>query len=117
MSSSQRVHEHIQEKEVIYRRSHLHQSPSGSLLVGNFTLINTEYGNFKGLCRVTCVRDEYLWTCGQDNIIRLYDFQGNLLLPFRTLSGNRPLDITVTLSGDLIYTDPDNRTVAIESRQ
>lgn len=110
MSALNRVHENIQE-EVIYRRSNLNESPSGRLDVGNFTFINTEYGNFKELCRVACVRDEYLWTCGQDNIIRLYDFQGNLVLPIRTLSGNWPWDITVTRSGDLIYTDPNKRTV------
>ncbi|XP_062578901.1 uncharacterized protein LOC134240847 [Saccostrea cucullata] len=62
---------------------------------------------------VTCLSDDEVWTCGQDKIMKLYNLQGKLLKSIQTKSGKWPGDITVTESGDLIYTDPDTKTVNI----
>nr|XP_034315035.1 tripartite motif-containing protein 3-like [Crassostrea gigas] len=77
------------------------------------TQINTEYGVSNQLIGVSCVRDEELWTLGQDNKMRLYNLKGKLVKSVQTKSGNYPQDIAVTRSGDLVYTDNDDRTVNI----
>ncbi|XP_052679212.1 uncharacterized protein LOC128160013 [Crassostrea angulata] len=74
------------------------------------TNINTEC---KGLCCVSCLSDEYVWTCGDDNIMRLYNLRGELVKSIQTKSGNTPRDIAVKRSGDLVYTDYDDRTVNV----
>nr|XP_034305684.1 uncharacterized protein LOC109619662 [Crassostrea gigas] len=75
--------------------------------------IKTKYENLNRFRNVSCLRDEYVWTCGLDNWMRLYNLQGELVKSVRTRSGNDPLDIAVTRSNDLVYTDYDDRTVNI----
>nr|XP_034312944.1 tripartite motif-containing protein 45-like [Crassostrea gigas] len=75
------------------------------------TQINTEYGDSNRLVNVSCLRDEELWTRGLDNKMRLYNLQGKLVKSVQTKSGNTPWDIAVTRSGDLVYTDYNDRTV------
>nr|XP_011425297.2 uncharacterized protein LOC105326820 [Crassostrea gigas] len=75
------------------------------------TEINTEYGEPNNLRLVSCLSDDELWTCGKDNIKRLYNLHGKLVKSIQTKSGNIPCDIAVTQSGELVYTDPDDRTV------
>ncbi|XP_065924255.1 E3 ubiquitin-protein ligase TRIM71-like [Magallana gigas] len=77
--------------------------------------INTEYdGFYHGLHSVSCVGDEELWTCSMfDNKMRLYNVQGEIVKSVQTKSGNGPLNIAVTRSGDLVYTDYGDRTVNI----
>nr|XP_034314995.1 tripartite motif-containing protein 3-like [Crassostrea gigas] len=77
------------------------------------TEINTEYGDSNRLLGVSCLRDEELWTLGQDNKMRLYNLKGKLVKSVQTKSGNRPCDIAVTRSGDLVYTDYYDGTVNI----
>ncbi|XP_052685223.1 tripartite motif-containing protein 3-like [Crassostrea angulata] len=77
------------------------------------TQINTKYGDSNRLVNVSCLRDEELWSRGQDNKMRLYNLQGELVKSVQTKSGNDPWDIAVTRSGDLVYTDYDDRTVNI----
>ncbi|XP_052691281.1 E3 ubiquitin-protein ligase TRIM71-like [Crassostrea angulata] len=77
------------------------------------TQINTEYGVSNRLYRVSCLMDEELWTCGQHSKMRLYNLDGKLVTSAKTKSGNRPRDIAVTRSGDLVYTDYRDRTVNI----
>ncbi|XP_052685222.1 uncharacterized protein LOC128165058 [Crassostrea angulata] len=77
------------------------------------TQINTEYGVSNRLGSVSCLSDEELWTCGRDNKMRLYNLKGKLVKSVQTKSGNDPGDIAVTRSGDLVYTDYDDRTVNI----
>nr|XP_022302201.1 uncharacterized protein LOC111110126 [Crassostrea virginica] len=70
------------------------------------TDIQTEYrGLLKSLRSVSCLSDSELWTCGVDNILRLYNLQGELLRSVRTKSWNVSQDIAVTRSGGLVYAD------------
>ncbi|XP_078331345.1 uncharacterized protein LOC144625130 [Crassostrea virginica] len=78
------------------------------------TDIQTEYK--EGLHSVSCLSDSELWTCGDnDNILRLYNLQGELLRSVQTKSENWPLDIAVTRSGDLVYTDYVDRSINLVS--
>ncbi|XP_078331527.1 uncharacterized protein LOC144625199 [Crassostrea virginica] len=65
------------------------------------TCIQTEC---RYLSSVSCLSDSELWTCGyNDNILRLYNLQGELLRSVKTKSRIIPYDIAVTRSGDLVY--------------
>ncbi|XP_052711918.1 uncharacterized protein LOC128186188 [Crassostrea angulata] len=77
--------------------------------------IQTQYGGYtSGLTSVTCDSDEEIWTRGYNyKMMSLYNLQGELVKSVQTKSGNYPLDIAVTRSGDLVYTDRDDRTVNI----
>lgn len=76
--------------------------------------INTEYGELKKeLNMVSCESDGNIWTCGNDNIMRLYTPGGDFLRPLQTKTGNKPEDIAITKSGDLVYIDMWDKTVNI----
>ena len=71
--------------------------------------VNTRYNYLQN---VSCLDDKKIWTRGTDNIIRLYNLQGELLKSIKTDSGNVPEDIAVTRQGAaLVYADYGNRTV------
>ncbi|XP_052681786.1 E3 ubiquitin-protein ligase TRIM71-like [Crassostrea angulata] len=74
------------------------------------TAIDTEYDCLYG---VTCLNDTEFWTHGNDNMMKLYNLQGERVKSIQTKSGNYPQDIAVTRSGDLVYTDYKDRTVNI----
>ncbi|XP_061177620.1 uncharacterized protein LOC133186381 [Saccostrea echinata] len=65
------------------------------------------------LLSISCLSDEEIWTRGKDNMMRLYNLQGELLKSIKTRSENTPRDIALTRCGDLVYTDLDERTVNI----
>ncbi|XP_065926848.1 uncharacterized protein [Magallana gigas] len=78
-------------------------------------IISTIQTQYKySLTSVTCHSDEEIWTCSYINeMMSLYNLQGELVKSVQTKSGNRPHDIAVTRSGDLVYTDYNDRTVNI----
>uniref|UniRef100_A0A8W8MJT8 B box-type domain-containing protein n=2 Tax=Magallana gigas TaxID=29159 RepID=A0A8W8MJT8_MAGGI len=77
--------------------------------------IQTQYGGHPNyLSSVTCHSDEEIWTCSyNDKMMSLYNLQGELVKSVQTKSGNDPRDTAVTRSGDLVYTDYNDRTVNI----
>ena len=67
---------------------------------------------------MSCLSDSELWTCGDDdNILRLYNLQGELLSSVLTKTGNVPSDIAVTRSGDLVYADWDRSINQVSGTQ
>eukprot|EP00105_Crassostrea_gigas_P033553 XP_011456965.1 PREDICTED: uncharacterized protein LOC105349017 [Crassostrea gigas] len=77
------------------------------------TDINTEYRESNELYSVSLMNDDELWTCGRDNIMRLYNLHSKVVKSIQTKSGNIPMGLAVTQSGELVYTDPNDRTVNI----
>ncbi|XP_011436040.3 tripartite motif-containing protein 2 [Magallana gigas] len=77
------------------------------------SVTETEFGESKNLHSVSCLNQEEVWACGQDNMIRLYNLKGELVKAIHTKTGNNPENITVTRNGDLLYTDADKRSVNI----
>ncbi|XP_011413043.3 uncharacterized protein [Magallana gigas] len=77
------------------------------------TDINTEYGGSNRLGSVSCLSDDEVWASGTDNMMRLYNLHSKLVKSIQTKSGNVPYNIAVTQSGELVYTDPKDRTVNI----
>ncbi|XP_062588352.1 uncharacterized protein LOC134250031 [Saccostrea cucullata] len=76
------------------------------------TTIDTGYNFY--LFHVAFLTEEKIWTRGDDSTMKLFSInQGSLLKSIRTKSGNIPYDMTVTKSGDLVYTDYNDGTVNI----
>ncbi|XP_065924081.1 E3 ubiquitin-protein ligase TRIM71-like [Magallana gigas] len=75
------------------------------------SIIQTQH---KYLSSVTCHSDEEIWMCYNKKIMYLYNLTGELVKSVQTKSGDTPYDIAVTRSGDLVYTDYNDRTVNIE---
>ncbi|XP_078311399.1 uncharacterized protein LOC111132775 [Crassostrea virginica] len=63
------------------------------------------------ITHVSCLTDEEIWIIGNDEILNLYNLQGEVLRSVQTKSGNRPEGIAVTRSGDLLYADYDDRSI------
>ncbi|XP_048748662.2 E3 ubiquitin-protein ligase TRIM71-like [Ostrea edulis] len=63
------------------------------------------------LSSVSCLSEEQVWTCGSNEIMKLFNLQSKLLTSIQTKSGNKPADIAVTRDGYLVYTDDINKTV------
>lgn len=80
------------------------------------TDLESDFCEENRLRTVCCLSDEEIWTCGNDNLIRLYDLEGELQTDIPTHSGNMPTDIAVTKkngNGYLVYIDCSDRTVNI----
>lgn len=87
-------------------------TPNRSLLDAphNITEIVTGYKSLYGVC---CLEDEQIWARGDENNIKLYNLQGDVLKTVHTASKNEPYDIAVTHSFNLVYTDDDDRSINI----
>ncbi|XP_062596027.1 uncharacterized protein LOC134257423 [Saccostrea cucullata] len=80
------------------------------------TIIDTEY--HYGLYRVACLSDEEIWTSGNERTMKLYCInQGSLLKSITTKSVYIQSDITVTKSGDLVYTDYDTTVNIVKNKK
>ncbi|XP_052707983.1 uncharacterized protein LOC128183128 [Crassostrea angulata] len=79
------------------------------------TTIQTQFGGtLNKLCSVGCHKDAEIWTCGsRKNTIERYTLLGKKVQKesILTKSGNGPWDIAVTRSGDLVYTDDNDKSV------
>ena len=77
------------------------------------TDIQTKCG---ALRNVSCLNDNELWTRGdRDNIMSLYNLEGELLRSIQTKGGHSPRDIAVTQSKELVYTDIENTSINLIS--
>lgn len=95
------------EKETISMKSFLKEP------LAKATICTDYVGHLNGLRSVACLNDDKIWSSGMNNIISLYNLQGDLLTSVRTKSGKRPTGIAVTNTGDLVYTDEDDKTINI----
>lgn len=80
------------------------------------TDLRTEFWKKNKLSMVCCLTDEKIWTCGEENLIRLYNLKGELAFEIPTNSGNNPKGITMeTYNGNrlLAYIDCSDRTINI----
>ncbi|XP_056015322.1 uncharacterized protein LOC130052980 [Ostrea edulis] len=60
---------------------------------------------------VSCLSEDQVWTCGDNEIMELLNLRGKLLTSIQTKSGYEPQDIAVTRDGDLVYTDYNDNTI------
>ncbi|XP_078335903.1 uncharacterized protein LOC144626292 [Crassostrea virginica] len=75
-------------------------------------VLNTIKTGYVGLCSVTCIDEEEIWTSGQLTAdIKCFNTQGVLQKTIKTKSGYRPGDIAVYSDGALVYSDGSKRTV------
>ncbi|XP_065936992.1 E3 ubiquitin-protein ligase TRIM71 [Magallana gigas] len=88
-------------------------SQLGRPLMNEPFIITTIKCKYNSLFHVACQEDDKVWTSGQDNMIKLYNLQGELLKSIQTKSGSRPGDVSVTNGGDLVYTDDKDKSVNI----
>ena len=76
-------------------------------------LIATLDTGYNPLYNVTCLTDEDIWTTGRNKVMKLYNLKGVMETAIHTKSGHWPMDITVTRSGDFVFTDRFERTINI----
>ncbi|XP_062619209.1 uncharacterized protein LOC134280768 [Saccostrea cucullata] len=89
-------------------------SPPVKHLLDKPETVTTIDTGHRRLSNVVCLSDEEIWTIGDDSTMELFSInQGSQLKSIKTKSGNIPIDIAVTKSGDLVYTDYNYRTVNI----
>lgn len=86
-------------------------SPPSRLFLDQPEFIRAINTRFELLYSVTCLSDEEIWTRGNNNIMKLHNLKQELLESIETKSENKPWDLAVTKSGDLLYTDPKDSSV------
>lgn len=81
--------------------THLEQFLTEPIVIHSIT---TEYrGFFKELHNVVLCDDDEIFMIGNNNKIRVYNLEGNLLHSLKTRNNTR--DLAVTQNDDLVYTD------------
>lgn len=65
------------------------------------------------LCNVFCFNKEELWMFGDDDIMRFYNIDGDLVMLIKIKLGNILKYIIVIRNGDLVYIDFKDRIVNI----
>ncbi|XP_061168243.1 E3 ubiquitin-protein ligase TRIM71-like isoform X1 [Saccostrea echinata] len=88
-------------------------SPPVKQLLDEPETVTTIVTGYRSLYIVACLNEEEIWTRGNDSTMKLYSINQGSLKSITTKSGNKPTDIAVTKSGDLVYTDYSDRTVNI----
>lgn len=86
-------------------------SSSFKPLMDKPSIITTINSKHSSLYNVACLGDDNIWTSGDDNIMNLFNIQGELQKSIKNNSNNRPFDIALTKSEDLVYTDYTGRLV------
>ncbi|XP_062600693.1 tripartite motif-containing protein 55-like [Saccostrea cucullata] len=113
-SSSSTLDKHGKSMKTTQKSPEAGSSPPVKQLIDEpetVTAIDTWY---RSLYNVACLSDEEIWTSGYDITMKLYSInQRSVLKSITTKSGKWPTDIAVTKSGDLVYTDYNDRTVNI----
>lgn len=69
--------------------------------------LNVEYG----LCSVFCLNDENWWMCCSDDMMRFYNFKGELVKLVYIKLKNVLYDSVVIKSGDFVYIDNIDKIV------
>ncbi|XP_056002495.1 E3 ubiquitin-protein ligase TRIM71-like [Ostrea edulis] len=86
-------------------------SPPVKPLLDEPRLTATIDTGYKYLFSVSCLSEDQVWTHGENETMKLLNLQSKLLTSIKTKSGNIPADIAVTRDGDVVYTDPNKRTL------
>lgn len=76
-----------------------------------YFLLKFIYTKCEKLQSVACLNDEKIWTCGEFDVLILYDLEGKKIKKVPTKSGHIPNDIAMTRKGHLVYVDYTDRTV------
>ncbi|XP_048746618.2 protein-methionine sulfoxide oxidase mical3a-like [Ostrea edulis] len=94
-------------------------SPPVKPLLDEPRLVATIDTGHEKLRTVSCPDEEKVWTCGDNEIIKLLDLQGNLRTSIQTKSGTWPRDIAVTRDGYLVYTCTDStiHVILVKNKQ
>nr|XP_011433467.2 uncharacterized protein LOC105318413 [Crassostrea gigas] len=103
----------IEEQDYVMPTQGAESSPPDRSLMSVPRIISSIDTMYEHISGVTCLNDTEIWTRGLNNIMNLYNLQGDLLKSIQTNTGNNPWDIAVTRSGELLYTDYHDRTVNI----
>ncbi|XP_011416931.3 tripartite motif-containing protein 2-like isoform X2 [Magallana gigas] len=88
-------------------------SPQDQSLMDIPQVITAIETGYRCLTGVTCLNETEIWMCGDDDMMKLFNIQGERVKSIQTNPEISPEDIAVTRSGDLIYADFIDRTVNI----
>lgn len=80
-------------------------------------LLYTMRTDIAGLSCVACFRDDEVWACGRENLIRRHSIRNREGSFLTTKCKNSPCGLTVTKSGHLVFTDVDERTINIVKKK
>ncbi|XP_061168870.1 uncharacterized protein LOC133178130 [Saccostrea echinata] len=89
-------------------------SPSVKHFLDEPEIVTTIDTGYEFLYKVVCLNDEEIWISKDCEYMRLININGKSgSKTIKSKSGDVPRDIAVTKSGDLVYTDYNDRTVNI----